>query len=72
MNKRDSDERARDLFNEGDIVVLKSGGPDMAVKDDEGHTVVAQWFSGKKLEYGRFAPGSLKLVRKTDEDAQSE
>lgn len=62
----------RELFSEGDIVMLKSNGPEMAVNQDEGTVVVAQWFSGKKLEYGRFSPGQLKLIRRTDEDAPSD
>ena len=52
-------------FKIGDIVKLKSGGPDMTVQDDSnvGETVYwCQWFAGKKLERGRFAPESLELV----------
>ena len=49
----------------GDIVKLKSGGPDMTVKnpdiyDDE--IFHCQWFAGKKLESGRFPQASLEIV----------
>ncbi|MFZ7159657.1 YodC family protein, partial [Avibacterium gallinarum] len=56
-------------FNVGDIVRLKSGGPDMTIR-----TVVrniseefigfydCQWFAGKKLESGRFPEESLELI----------
>lgn len=49
-------------FNAGDIVELKSGGPKMTVKSlDTYHgQYVCQWFGGKKLEQGQFAPESLK------------
>ena len=52
-------------FKIGDIVKLKSGGPDMTVRDESriGESVYScQWFAGKKLESGRFAPESLELV----------
>ena len=47
----------------GDIVILKSGGPDMTVKSTP-ETYSAgykcQWFAGKKLEIGVFEKDSLK------------
>lgn len=63
-------------FNVGDIVKLKSGGPDMTVQDLEkssiGFTIEAprefngyyscQWFAGKKLESGVFPEESLELI----------
>ncbi|MCQ4277353.1 YodC family protein [Stutzerimonas degradans] len=53
-------------FNVGDIVKLKSGGPDMTVQqvfDNESKTHACQWFAGKKLEVGRFPFDSLEPVR---------
>jgi uncharacterized protein YodC (DUF2158 family) len=60
---------AKSDFSIGDIVKLKSGGPDMTVqstptKDD---LLFAQWFAGKKLEQGRFPVSSLQLVPKVAE-----
>lgn len=54
-------------FEVGDIVRLKSGGPDMTVQgmcdfvnhDDE---YQCQWFAGKKLEQGHFPAESLVRV----------
>lgn len=52
-------------FNAGDIVTLKSGGPNMTVKEVSAIgnlLIVCQWFAGKKLEAGRFDPASLSPV----------
>ncbi|RQU40501.1 DUF2158 domain-containing protein [Burkholderia cenocepacia] len=53
-------------FNVGDIVQLKSGGPEMTVQalpTTATSTVYrCQWFAGKKLESGPFAEESLLLV----------
>jgi uncharacterized protein YodC (DUF2158 family) len=46
-------------FAIGDQVVLKSGGPDMTIKQITDSDIVCQWFAGKKLEQGRFAPESI-------------
>lgn len=46
-------------FKSGDLVVLKSGGPEMTIKSIYSDEIVCQWFAGKKLEQGRFAPESL-------------
>lgn len=51
----------------GDIVKLKSGGPDMTVKDVGSHfsskeftgNYTCQWFAGKKLDTGSFPEESL-------------
>nr|DAR03073.1 MAG TPA: putative small protein [Inoviridae sp.] len=70
--------KQKNLFNVGDIVKLKSGGPDMTVqaveKSSTGLTIDAprefngyytcQWFAGKKLEKGRFPEESLESVNK--------
>lgn len=50
----------------GNIVKLKSGGPDMTVQilpQDSGTYYTCQWFAGKKLESGRFPADSLELVK---------
>ena len=47
-------------FEVGDVVVLKSGGPDMTVQEEStGDHVWCQWFGGRKLERGRFPIASL-------------
>ncbi|CAM7039466.1 YodC family protein [Enterobacter roggenkampii] len=41
-----------DEFKTGDIVKLKSGGPDMTIKaflTSQGNSFLCQWFAGKKL-----------------------
>lgn len=45
----------------------------MAVKDisEFDQTVECQWFSGKKLETGRFAPETLVLVKDDAEGKKS-
>jgi uncharacterized protein YodC (DUF2158 family) len=49
--------------NEGDIVKLKSGGPDMTIKsvEDNGY-VNCNWFAGRKLEQGRFKEAQILPV----------
>lgn len=51
-------------FEVGDIVKLKSGGPDMTVQvvPEKGENYRCQWFAGKKLEFGFFRYESLKSV----------
>lgn len=57
-------------FSVGDIVKLKSGGPDMTVNDvrrnydtkQETGMFGCQWFAGKKLDSGTFPFESLMLV----------
>jgi uncharacterized protein YodC (DUF2158 family) len=54
-------------FNVGNVVVLKSGGPDMAIKTvhtrdgEPTGSYTCQWFAGKKLEDGVFPHESLVL-----------
>lgn len=47
----------------GDIIRLKSGGPEMTVvtNEESGH-VWATWFSGKKNEKARFPTAALIVV----------
>ena len=64
---------------------MSAGGPTMAVKghvepnmltalagDSEKSSgeILCQWFSGKKLESGRFAPETLVLVKDDAEEKQ--
>lgn len=56
-------------FKTGDIVKLKSGGPEMTVTEVDPPNIYCSWFAGKKLEDGRFPRGSLihaKEVEKKD------
>lgn len=53
-------------FTVGEIVKLKSGGPEMTVQTvpnaaDKYYN--CQWFAGKKLEHGRFPADSLECVK---------
>lgn len=52
-------------FKVGDIVKLKSGGPDMTVEEWSAYygSYECQWFAGKKLDTGRFKFESLELVK---------
>ena len=57
-------------YSVGDIVKLKSGGPDMTVKEcvsnlGSGLLYRCQWFAGKKLDVGVFPENSL--LEATDE-----
>lgn len=55
-------------FAVGDIVKLKSGGPEMTVRmvpTDISRSYTCQWFAGKKLEQGNFPGDSLESVDKT-------
>ncbi|MCC6136113.1 MAG: YodC family protein [Candidatus Contendobacter sp.] len=54
------------VFSVGDIVKLKSGGPDMTIKevltnmqDKPSGSYKCQWFAGKKLDMGVFPHESL-------------
>lgn len=46
----------------GDIVVLKSGGPNMTVKWVDGSECYCEWFDGKKAMGNSFTLVSLKLA----------
>ncbi|WP_241303039.1 YodC family protein [Burkholderia stabilis] len=59
---------ATDNFKTGDIVKLRSGGPDMTIHDSASDgEYKCQWFAGKKLESGWFRPEALQRVESTDE-----
>lgn len=56
-------------FEVGEIVRLKSGGPEMTVQSVAGTTssnYACQWFAGKKLERGIFPEDSLEKVEKAE------
>lgn len=57
----------KDEFAVGDVVTLKSGGPDMTIQSKEGDHIWAQWFGDRKLEHGRFPVASLFVVPKKKE-----
>ncbi len=57
------------IYNLGDTVKLKSGGPDMSVKEviknmskEFSGSYRCQWFAGKKLDTGVFPQESLVAV----------
>lgn len=55
-------------FKVGEVVKLKSGGPDMTVRsppDLHRDYYVCQWFAGKKLEQGNFPQDALEAVSQT-------
>lgn len=59
-------------FKIGDIVQLKSGGPEMTVQSLPTVSFSrynCQWFAGKKLEAGGFPEESLKTVTTTGKDS---
>lgn len=60
-------------FKLGDIVQLKSGGPKMTVGEKplgmHAQGVYCQWFSGKNLSSGFFAPATL--IRPKSDAAES-
>lgn len=57
---------AQVVFAVGDIVKLKSGGPEMTIQSvpdaSSARYYNCQWFAGKKLESGRFPENSLESV----------
>jgi hypothetical protein len=58
-------------FEVGQVVKLKSGGPDMTIQDfctkEFSGKYRCQWFAGKKLENGVFPEQSLELVKDENE-----
>lgn len=50
-------------FAVGDIVKLKSGGPEMTVKGPYQAMWSCQWFAGKKLESGIFPSAALEKIK---------
>lgn len=58
-------------FEVGQVVKLKSGGPDMTIQGfgtiEFSGNYRCQWFAGKKLENGVFPEQSLELVKDENE-----
>ncbi len=57
---------ATNTFKVGDIVKLKSGGPEMTVRvvpESLKKSYACQWFAGKKLEQCSFPDESLEPVK---------
>lgn len=61
------------IFSVGDLVKLKSGGPDMTVhivktgmQDEFSGSYTCQWFAGKKLDQGTFRQESLEKVEQPE------
>lgn len=66
-------EAVQKQFPKGAKVKMNVGGPVMAVKEHNTYQkdIVCQWFSGKKLESGHFAPEAL-IVVKDDEEQEKQ
>ncbi len=56
-------------FKEGDVVQLKSGGPEMTVfsVDSQLNLVACKWFVGSDARQQSFSPALLDRVEETDE-----
>ena len=71
------DSMSKQKFEVGQLVKLKSGGPDMTVSSlhkrfpgDERAAVDCQWFGGKKLERGHFDVDTLVIATASAEVAK--
>jgi uncharacterized protein YodC (DUF2158 family) len=51
-----------DTFQPGEMVELKSGGPDMTVEAIQPNLVCCIWFVGADVKRGQFPPAALKKV----------
>ena len=49
-------------IKQGDVVVLKSGGPRMTASHEGNDGWMCVWFSGDELKHGRFEPECLVLA----------
>jgi uncharacterized protein YodC (DUF2158 family) len=62
------------IYPKGAKVKPNVGGPIMVVKDYTtvgSSRVICQWFVGKKLEEGRFVPGTLEFVKEEQSRADA-
>ena len=53
-------------FKVGDVVLLKSGGPEMTVtrlSNIGEETIHTSWFGGRKLEHGGFPAAALVVAK---------
>jgi uncharacterized protein YodC (DUF2158 family) len=55
---------AFDDFNVGDIVKLKSGGPNMTVDNASSHRITCVWFEGEQYHMRNFDQGAIEKVTK--------
>jgi uncharacterized protein YodC (DUF2158 family) len=55
-------------FNVGDIVKLKSGGPNMTVDNASSSRIICTWFEGLILHTAEFDQGALEKVTAKDPD----
>lgn len=54
-------------FSPGDVVFLKSGGPNMTVKNyEDNHEVVCSWFKDQDLKEKAFPDSMLKKYEPAD------
>ena len=59
-------------FKNGDVVVLKSGGPAMTIEEIKDNKCKCQWFKDNSLKYNYFLVHSLENVSskiKTDKNS---
>jgi uncharacterized protein YodC (DUF2158 family) len=57
--------KKREPFSVGNIVRLKSGGPDMIVEElPLPDSVMCKWFEGKKLRHASLSPEVLEAAPK--------
>lgn len=50
-------------IQQGDVVVLKSGGPKMTVASADAKSCLCQWFQGDNLREGSFPSSALTAVK---------
>lgn len=65
MTVKTEEKNMHEIFKTGDIVQLKSGGPEMTVKKVDSMSnppIHCHWFEGKKLEIGFFEPDELVKI----------
>jgi uncharacterized protein YodC (DUF2158 family) len=59
---------SEERFKIGQIVRLKSGGPEMTVENVyKDMSYGCQWFAGRKLVCGGFPHDSLEIIKPNDE-----
>ncbi len=49
------------LFKEGDVVILKSGGPKMTIKYCDDRQVICNWFENNTKNEDNFLPTQLEI-----------
>jgi uncharacterized protein YodC (DUF2158 family) len=64
-------------LRQGDVVMLKSGGPKMTVVDvaldyRQQDEVTCKWFAEAEVRTARFYPGELVKVEEGEEDEEDE